>query len=232
MKKIAISATLAAFALPGILSAATSATQSNTMMKQESRDMGAEQTATAGSMCNPTNWTLQARGAAFMPLKEELRHMFGSAEGTAEIESSYAIYKDKWTSCDQLLFWMNASWTHVYGHTNEQRYPAKLNLVPLSFGLTYQWNIVRNVDFYLGIGPTYSFLRASIESPFQKKHFNRGQFGFTTKTGFRFTFATNFFIDIFGDYYFTSFRKMHSNVGHIENNFSGFFVGGGFGGKW
>ncbi len=228
MKKLALLTAVTTLVLPGILSADNGVKNNNVMKKSPTAEV-----ETQGSMCNPTNWTFQARGAAFIPLKQNLRKMFGSGEPTMELEGSYAIYKDKWTTCDQFLFWMNTGWTRVLdGKTRGWGYPTKMNLVPFTAGFSYQWNIVRNVDFYLGIGASYSLLWAKIKNPFQERHFRRGQFGFTTKTGFRFTFATNFFFDIFGDYYFTSFRKMNSSLGNIENNFSGFFVGGGFGGKW
>ncbi len=182
--------------------------------------------------CNPTRWTLQARGAAFIPLKQQLRSIFGSGEPTMQLESSYAIFKDKWTKCDQLLLWENVSWTSKSGELPAWGYHTKLNLIPISVGLSYQVNIVRNVDFYFGLGPTYSFLRMKIKYPFDNVHIKRSQFGFMTKTGFRFTFATNYFFDIFGDYYFTEFSKINHYVPRINKVFNGFFVGGGFGGKW
>ncbi|HEY5235727.1 MAG TPA: hypothetical protein VIJ14_06080, partial [Rhabdochlamydiaceae bacterium] len=180
--------------------------------------------------CNPTNWTLQARGAAFIPLKHQLREIYGSAIPTVELESSYTMVK--WSDCSQLLLWENVGWSFTTGKSIGFGFPCKMNLVPFSVGVTYQYNILRNIDFYVGIGPSYSLLWIENKTPFETVHMRKGQFGFTTKTGFRFTFATNFFFDIFGDYYYTPFGKMTNSIQTIDNNWSGFFVGGGFGGKW
>jgi len=47
--------------------------------------------------CNPTNWSLQARGAAFLPLKHQLREIYGTAIPTVELEGSYSLIK--WSDC-------------------------------------------------------------------------------------------------------------------------------------
>src|SRR3990167_998181 len=108
MKKLALLTAITTLVLPGILSA-DNGVKNNTVMKKSPT----AEVETQGSMCNPTNWTFQARGAAFIPLKQNLRKMFGSGEPTMELEGSYAIYKDKWTTCDQFLLWMNTGWTRV-----------------------------------------------------------------------------------------------------------------------
>ena len=183
--------------------------------------------------CNPTDWTLQLRGAAFIPLKHQLRKIYSDGLPTMEIESSYCLAKNIGRRCSQLLLWENVGWTTQSGRSIGFGYHTKLNLVPFSAGLSYQTNFWRYCDFYFGLGPTYSFLRIKNDDGFQTTHFKRDNVGFTTKTGFRFTFCTNFFFDIFADYYYTKFRKMnHDPIQNIDNHFSGFYVGGGFGGKW
>lgn len=174
--------------------------------------------------CPLENWAFQVRGAAFIPLKEDLRDIYGSGIPTLEFEGSYSLLKDKWMQCDQLLLWGNVGWTSGSGHH------TKMNLVPISIGLEYQLHFARYFDFYLGVGPTFSFLR--IDNHRGSHDFNRNQFGLTTKTGFRATFPTNFFIDVFADYYYTQFKEMHHGSLHIDNHFSAFIVGAGFGYKW
>jgi opacity protein-like surface antigen len=175
-------------------------------------------------VCPPSNWAFQVRGAAFISLKKGLRQVYGSGIPTLEFEGSYNLLQDKWTKCDQLLLWGNIGWTAGSGrHT-------RMDLVPLSLGLEYQIHFAKYFDFYVGIGPTYSFLRINDHHNFH--HFNSNRFGFTSKTGFRATFPTNFFIDVFADYYYTQFRKMHMHSIHIDSKFSAFMVGAGFGYKW
>jgi len=183
-------------------------------------------------VCNPTDWSVQLRGAAFLPLNDQLHDIYGHALPTIELEGSWSFLKDFWLSCDQLTLWANVGWTFKTGSTEGFGYYTRLNLIPISAGLEYQINLGKGFDFYFGAGPAYSFLRVENYDGFNRFHHKKGQFGFTTKTGFRYTFCTNFFFDVFGDYYFTHFGKMHDSIQTLDNQFSGFFVGGGFGGKW
>src|SRR5690348_7687887 len=68
------------------------------------------------TVCHPANWSFQVRGAAFIPLKENLRDIYGSGIPTLEFEGSYSLLKDKWTHCDNFLLWGNVGWTSGYGH--------------------------------------------------------------------------------------------------------------------
>ena len=180
--------------------------------------------------CNPTEWSFQVRGAAYIPLQSEIRKIYGSALPTVEFEMSYQLAQ--WSDCNQLLLFWNAGWTFETGKTIGFGYHTRLNMIPLSLGIEYQVNICRNVDFYVGAAPTYSFLLIEDKDGFSKQHIYSSQFGATSKTGFRFTFATNFFFDVFGDFFYTPFGRMHDSIQSFDGNMTGFFVGAGFGGKW
>jgi outer membrane protein len=182
--------------------------------------------------CNPTDWSAQVRGAAFLPLTDQIRDIYGHALPAVELEVSWSFLKDAWLSCDQLTLWANGTWAFKTGETEGFEYYTRLNLIPISVGLEYQIYLGAGFDFYFGAGPTYSFLRVQNYDGFNRYHHKKGQFGVTTRTGFRYTFCTNFFIDVFGDYYYTKFGEMHDSVQNLNGRFSGFFVGGGFGGKW
>ncbi|MBS0604520.1 MAG: hypothetical protein JSS60_05715 [Verrucomicrobia bacterium] len=187
-----------------------------------------------GKACNPTHWSLQTRGAAFYPLKSQIRKVYGDGPyKTLELESSYSLARNLWARCDQLLLWENVAWTAKNGKSIGFGYYTRMNLVPITMGLEYQVNFARYFDFYFGIGPSYSFLRIENFDGFMSTHHKRNQFGFTTKTGFRLTFLKHLFFDVFADYYYTSFRKIrHDPIQNLDNTYSAFYVGGGFGGKW
>ncbi len=180
--------------------------------------------------CNPTKWSFQTRGAAYLPLQSQIRKIYGSALPTVEFETSYQLLQ--WSDCNQLLLFWNVGWTFKTGKTIDFGYHTRLNMIPLSLGIEYQVNICRNIDFYVGAAPTYSFLLIEDKNRFSTKHIYSSQFGVTTKTGFRFTFCTNFFFDVFGDFFYTPFGRMRDSIQSFNGNFTGFFVGGGFGGKW
>src|SRR5690349_653470 len=90
----------------------------STQKEQKTKDQSAffEQSPPCASkhdetMCNPANWSFQVRGAAFIPLKKNLRNIYGTGIPTLEVEGSYSLLQDKWTHCDHLLLWGNVGWT-------------------------------------------------------------------------------------------------------------------------
>jgi hypothetical protein len=241
MKKLALLSVFTLFALPMALSAEEAidnyiAAEDGIVafINKNSRCVpakpGPTRTCCVTNWCNPTKWSLQARGAAYFPFQSQIRKIYGTALPTVELETSYSVCQ--WSDCNQLLLWANLGWTFATGETIGFGYYTRLNLIPLSVGVEYQLNICRNVDFYAGIGPTYSFLLIKNKDGFSTSHLYSSQFGLTTKTGFRFTFYTNYFFDVFGDFYYTPFGKMHDSIQSINGNFTGFFLGAGFGGKW
>ena len=184
------------------------------------------------STCNPTHWSMEARGAALLFLHHDLREIYGSGVPTVQLESSYTLCSDSWTSCDRFLLWENVGWSFKTGQSIGPHYHTRLNLIPISVGIEYQIYVGKGVDFYFGIGPSYSFLRITNDDHIDTHHIKRSQFGVVSKTGFRYTFCTNYFIDVFADYQYTRFRKMQDSIQSINRNFSGFNLGAGFGGKW
>lgn len=150
-----------------------------------------------------------------------------------EFEYAYSVLKNVLNGCDELVLWQNTGWSSQSGESIGFGYYTKLNLLPISLGLSYKFYLGKGVDFYLGVGPAYSFLWIHNYDGFISTYFHSSQFGLRTKTGFTYTFFTNYFIDVFGDYYYTQFKQMDNDpIQNVNTNFSGFFVGGGFGGKF
>ncbi len=81
-------------------------------------------------------------------------------------------------------------------------------MVPLSLRNEYQANIWQNVISTLGAAPTYSFFWVRDKDGFTTDNMYSSQFGAMSKTGLRFTILrSNFFFDVFGDFYYTPFWK-------------------------
>lgn len=172
---------------------------------------------------------IEVRGAAFLPLKCDQRQIFGRALPAFQFEISGAVCSDILTCCDQLLVWGNVAWTGKKGRSLGFGYPSRLNLIPLSAGLEYQINWWECFGFYLGLGPAVSFLRIKNSDGFCIARNCRTGGGVMTKTGFRWTVCNHFLIDVFADYYFSSFKNLSNPIQSINHNFSSFFVGGGIG---
>ena len=177
-----------------------------------------------------TPWTIEVRGAAFLPFEHQLKDIYGTALPSLQVESSYRVTGNLAQKGDQLLVWGNAGWTTKEGKSIGFGYYSQLDLIPFSAGIEYEVNCFAGLDFYCGVGATYSLLRVKNYDGFRTTHLNREAWGFTTKTGFRYTFCKHFIINVFGDYYHTRFEKMnHDSIQPINNNFDAFFVGGSIG---
>lgn len=176
---------------------------------------------------------LQVRGAAFLPFNNDLRKVYGSSLPTLQVEGAITISNNLLICDDSVLLWGNISWAQEKGRSREWGNPTRISLIPYSFGLEYQFNLIQDLDFYLGIGPSYSVMRIKNSDCFETRHCKRYHWGVTTKTGIRYAAWKNVFVDVFADYYYTQFRNMRSHSSErINNNIGGFFVGGGLGIKW
>lgn len=178
-----------------------------------------------------TRWALQARGGAFFPLTKELSETYGIAWPAAELEISCCLSnirhrRNRW------LLWGNAGWITKLGTEHHKSRISHLNLYPFSLGLEYQTRFFGCVDFYLGAAPAYSLLRVKNYDCSTMSHLDHNAWGFMTKTGFRINFSRHFFFDLYGDYYYTRFSKLHNSIQSIDSHFKGFIAGGGIGGKF
>ncbi len=182
--------------------------------------------------CCERDWSFEIRGAAFLPLNSDLSDIYDSGWPTLEFEGTYDITKNVLLCGDDLLAWVNVGWTPECGNTKEWGYQTKLNLVPLSAGLEYAYNIYPCLDVYVGAGVAYSWLMLKNFDGFDTHHRQRSNVGGVAKSGFRYQIWNNFFIDVFADYYYTKFNDLSTDWQSIEGNFSGFFVGGGLGYKF
>jgi hypothetical protein len=229
MKKFVYAIVLSMFALPTV-SFSTEEIAACGSIRKELQCRWREKSSSP-NLCNP-RWTVQARGAAFIPLQEKLREIYGTGWPTVELESSYLLLNNLGGKCYQLLLWENFGYTFKTGKSIGFGYYTNLNLFPVSIGIEYAIHIIDAFDFYFGIGPSYNFLWIENYDGFSTTHKFRNQFGFTTKTGFRYNFWKYLFLDVFGDYFFTQFNKMPDPIQSIDNHFSAFIVGGGIGGRF
>lgn len=155
--------------------------------------------------------------------------------------------------------WINGSFmagngnSDTLGRTNS-------NMTTLSLGLKHSWMIDRcGGEFYLGYGPTLSWLRIKTDRPLPEgfwdgqwhghRKISKKQLGVVLKSGFRMIFCKDILVDVFGDYQLTTFHYKNYSKKHLfhavpaENqidrhsrrdgrhrlDLSGFVVGGAIG---
>jgi hypothetical protein len=231
MKTVPLVSTLATLFLPIALFAGSDSGVNTACCEERSCPQPCCKEPCQDSCFEPCSWRFEFRSAAYLPLKSQHRDIYGSALPSIQFQWNYTLCRD-WCCCDELSLYFNVAWVFKSGETKGFGYCSKLDLVPLAFGLEYAITFCCDWDFYIGLAPTYSFLRIRNNDGFDRACHDHGAFGVMTKTGFRYTFSSCVFLDIFADYYYTRFDKMHDSIQNIHRDFSAFFVGAGIGYRW
>ena len=216
-----------AFYMQNPSSSESASEESSTPVSVAAASNSHDDTRTRGN----TRWTIAARGGAFFPLTKRLTHVYDVAWPGVELEISCCLSNIRNRRTRWLLFG-NGGWITKVGTAHHSTIVSDLNLAPFTLGLEFQTRLFGCLDFYLGAAPAYSLLRITNYNGITKSHLNHNAFGFMTKTGFRINLSRHFFLDLYGDYYYTRFEKLNNSILSLDNNFQGFIAGGGIGGKF
>lgn len=168
---------------------------------------------------------IEAKAAYLYPISDLYRDIYGTG-GIYGLEYTTQLYK-------RLYGWASADYFHVDGHTNRGS-STESTLVPLAFGLKA---IVpyKRADFYVGVGPTFTYIHFTDNSPFVIRHSSKWGYGVIAKAGALFNFKKHFFLDIFGDYSYLKARFNNTNDGAVVRphmDLSSWSVGAGLGLRW
>lgn len=141
------------------------------------------------------------------------------------LEGSLLIYKD-------LFIYSGINFLPASGHSIPARNKIHLLLIPIEFGLEYFIPLIDPyLDLYFGAAITPFYVHVKDDSPFVVRKRTKWDIGGSFKSGLViFPGTTNFFLDIFVDYYLlkTKFDDTDRTVGR-KTNFSGLSIGGGLG---
>jgi hypothetical protein len=214
---------------------------------------------------------LQPRVGFLLPTAHSGKRLFSGAPLSYQLELS-AHFAYFWEDIPWKV-WLNTSWVPGTGHFSRDRDDRDDNLlhfhtdpenhrghrdplfkprvatnwIPISLGLKYSWGMCGLGDIYLGIGGSFSYIRARVRNDFFERKFIKKEFGVVFKSGWRYALFDYLLIDLFADYYITSFgdRKRHNDFfelntpdlnmvdqhrrGHRQLNINSFMVGGGIG---
>lgn len=170
------------------------------------------------------NATFELRGGYFYPLAETVREVYHNGGGEGEVEASKRIY-------DSLSVWGNFNLFFKKGHSVGLDNGTFLRLFPLSAGLKYAFHLVDSFDFYLGVGPSYTWIKIHDYSPYVQTRTFRQTWGVVGKAGFLYFFpGKRFFLDVYSDYYYTDIARIHrAGIESSDRDLGGFRIGGGLG---
>lgn len=174
---------------------------------------------------NEQDYTIEGKISAFIPSSKTSRALFSKVMPFYEIQIAKTFYN--WQA------WLNIGYLHENGCALGCNNKTKIQVVPVTFGLTYLYIFDDAWTMHTGAGVCWSFLKNKDYSPFVRNN-NSGQTaGGLFRLGFTYQTTDHTFIDLFTQYLYQKFSFHRSNPYKftVRNNFdmSGFSLGIGFG---
>lgn len=205
---------------------------------------------------NAYYYDFQARVGAYYPTSSQSKAAFKRGIPVYEIESSIH-FMNAWDWIPWKA-WANASYMTGTGWADNLGRTAS-NMTTISLGLKHSWMLdCYGGTFYLGAGPSLSWLRIKTHSVLPEGFWNghwhghrkiaKKNFGAVIKSGFQITYC-NVLIDVFADYMILAFHyknlskkhlfpfvpavnrlhKFNRKDGHHRLDLGGFVIGGAIG---
>ena len=142
--------------------------------------------------------TIEGRFSAFFPLGSRAREIYNDALPCLELQVATVI-------CDCWQPWFNAGYIWSDGNSIGCGNKTQLSVVPLSLGINYLFPLCDCVDWYIGAGALYSFLRTEDHSPYVHEHVRKNTWGGTARVGFYYQWTECLFLEGFLDYVYQEF---------------------------
>ncbi len=158
------------------------------------------------------DYFLDFRYAAFFPLSSTVRKVYDNAFPDIELEVATNL-------TDYCRAWFNAGYIWNEGASSLGN-KTTLSMVPLSLGLMFVLPATCDIDVYLGMGPSFTFLRIEDDSHYVRRHVRKNGFGGAIKTGFYYHLDENFYFEGFLDYFLQPyhFGKDRSKKHYVERH--------------
>jgi len=179
----------------------------------------------AVSMLSASDITVEIRGSVFVPQSTRVKKLYDDHLHNYDFVVSKRINK-RWDLYVEMG--MICKKGRSLGGSNRSR----MGFFPTTIGMKYYMPVMKQLDFYLGAGGQYGFLRVHDHSSYMSHNrFRRGAWGGIANSGFRYAITRNIFIDLFADYQFINFHFGGSrhNIRRHDFNMSGPRFGIGIG---
>lgn len=196
-------------------------------------------------------YDIQARVGPYYATNHQSKQAFQKATPVYQLEAS-CFFSAPWEWVPWKV-WVNGSYMAGNGRADTLG-RTHSNMTTLSLGLKHSWKIDCYGEFYLGVGPTLSWLRMKTDGPLPEGFINgqwlghrkisKRQAGVVFKSGFQMRVWDYILVDVFGDYQITTFHYKNYARGHLFSrqpgtstrrnghhrlDLSGFIVGGAIG---
>lgn len=143
-------------------------------------------------------WTVSGKIAYFSPTSSDLKKTYGNAFINYELEVTRALF------CNWEI-WADLDYYTKNGHLPKTHQSSDLQVLPLSLGIGYNWQICRNIYLNAGAGASYTYTHIHHYSP-HKNDLTKWGFGGVVKTGLKYYFDCGMFVDLFINYFYQHFN--------------------------
>jgi hypothetical protein len=169
-----------------------------------------------------TEWTTEVRGAGYRLFSKKMKNIYAENWTDYQVEASQRL-------CKYFDFWIGVNWASKRSRLHRDDYylysreKTHIYVLPLSAGCKFIYPLCRCLDFYLGGGICYSFLKiknGSIDSSchsfrgesFYTKWIKKDDVGGVAKLGIRWSMSCDSFLDVFVDYFSQHFHLSRSEA--------------------
>ncbi len=168
----------------------------------------------------PFPMTVAIKGGGLVPLSDNVTDIYSDVFPLVELEVS-TVWNCHWKP------WMNVGYTWDSGHSvceGDEDHSDGLHLchnktdirvIPLSFGVDYMVYSICDIDFHVGAGASYSWLKIHDKSPYVHQHIDKGAWGAIARASAVYNWCNCLFVEGFLNYSYTNFEfrnhHRHSN---------------------
>ena len=163
--------------------------------------------------CEESTFDVSLRVAAFVPFDKKVKKIYEKAWGDYQIELNKTFYEN-WGA------WINGQCTisrgRSYGYVKAS---TRMRLIPLSFGVKYNYEIAPCTNLYAGVGAVYSWLYIRDCYEYVHEHTKKGAWGGLFKLGLQYNCTNCISVEIFTDYLVQRFKFPSSQSSpYVERN--------------
>lgn len=162
----------------------------------------------------PDRPIIEARFSYFIPNSSLLRHVYGSGIDY-QIEATVPFWKG-------INAWIAADYFHKDGHSLGDHQKTWLQIVPLTLGVKYIYNIC-DFSVYGGLGMRYFFVHTRNHSDFVDPSITRSGMGGVAEVGGMYCLWDHWVFDVFGNW---SYKRLHNHTSRTNVSTHGLNVGG------
>lgn len=151
--------------------------------------------------------TLEAKAGYFFFTSSKMRKVYNEGGWDVQVSSTYPIWK--W-----LHAYASVEFSERHGRPLHSHNKTWIRQLPLSLGLRPVIKLCPKVQYYITLGPRYSFVHVDNNASNVSKNLNHSGLGGFVNTGFNFLPWGHLLLDVFGEYSYNKMR-FHSSKPNV-----------------